>query len=167
MRDPNYRPTSAFDQPQQDTSSFPWRLACGISRRGVLGASIYDTKARRPPVSIALTPTEKLTLAAQITAIRYAGYAVLWLNRGCHAPQKHLARSSVAIASDYCGMCMAGSLAWLICLPRGPSHRTTPTMLVFTSGICCRRNGLQRPSCTAANLSCSCPLWVKSRHCRV
>jgi hypothetical protein len=44
-------------------------------------------------------------------------------NRGCHAPQKHLARSSVAVASDYCGMCMAGSLAWLPCLPRGPSHR--------------------------------------------
>src|SRR5215472_14212285 len=30
--------------------------------------------------------------------------------------------------------------------------------------ICDRRNGVQGSSCTAAILSCQCPLWVKSRH---
>ena len=33
-----------------------------------------------------------------------------------------------------------------------------------TTGVCDRRNGVRGLVCTAAILSRSCPLWVKSRH---
>ena len=35
-----------------------------------------------------------------------------------------------------------------------------------TTGVCDRRNGVRGLVCTAAILSRSCPLWVKSRHGR-
>src|SRR5262249_57732472 len=37
----------------------------------------------------------------------------------------------------------------------------------ITAGICDRRNGVQGSGCTATILSCQCPLWVKSGHCRI
>src|SRR5262249_9076875 len=40
----------------------------------------------------------------------------------------------------------------------------TGTERRITAGICERRNGIQGSVCTAAILSRSCPLWVKSRH---
>jgi hypothetical protein len=46
-----------------------------------------------------------------------------------------------------------------IAFAQGPGPRRVGRI---TAGICDRRNGVQGSVCTAAILSCSCPLWVKS-----